>query len=237
MHVVTFDVSRNIYHFRFTAIDTLLHAHPAVEIVLATRGSFSLITAHKHSKGLHFCMIPANLKHRLEAEDAALEVLMVESFHSLLQTLLAGEGIDLGHEPYIGNDLDQGQRIMHSIEQLARQSALWQTADDRVNTCLQVMNEQELSYHNLLSELCQTVHLSESRLSHLFKAHTGLSMKKYLLWSKLKRAIGNYLVKHDNLTAASLSGGFFDQAHFTRAFKEQLGIKPSGAYNSRTVQL
>ncbi|WP_367281876.1 AraC family transcriptional regulator [Tunicatimonas pelagia] len=36
--------------------------------------------------------------------------------------------------------------------------------------------------------------------------------------------------------SASLTCGFYDQAHFSKTFKERLGISPSEAYNSRMLQ-
>ncbi len=34
----------------------------------------------------------------------------------------------------------------------------------------------------------------------------------------------------------SIESGFFDQAHMIKSFKSVLGVNPSKAYNSRTLQ-
>ena len=78
--------------------------------------------------------------------------------------------------------------------------------------------------------------LSDSRLSHLFKEHIGISIKKYLIWNKLRKAINLYLSESTNLTDVSIQSGFFDQAHLSNSFKKVLGVSPSKVYNSRILQ-
>ncbi len=78
--------------------------------------------------------------------------------------------------------------------------------------------------------------LSESRISHVFKNEVGTSLKKYLVWSKLKRTFELVINGKMNMFEASLESGFYDQAHLSKAFKQMFGVKPSKTYNSRTIQ-
>jgi AraC-like DNA-binding protein len=66
------------------------------------------------------------------------------------------------------------------------------------------------------------VHLSPSRLRHLFVEQTGLAFKTYLLWRRLVRALDAYS-KGSSLTEAAHAAGFADSAHFSRAFKRTFG--------------
>jgi AraC-like DNA-binding protein len=81
------------------------------------------------------------------------------------------------------------------------------------------------------------VFLSESRLSHLFKENIGISLKKYLLWNKLKKTVKQHLTEKEDLFTSLIKAGFYDQPHFSKAFKTMLGVKPTKAYNSRTLQV
>nr|WP_246616001.1 AraC family transcriptional regulator [Aquimarina litoralis] len=108
--------------------------------------------------------------------------------------------------------------------------------DKRIIDCIKFIEENQLEYKNLISELTSKVFLSNSRLSHLFKEQIGVSIKKYLVWNKLRQAINLYLTENTNLTDISLESGFFDQAHLSNSFKNVLGVSPSKAYNSRTLQ-
>lgn len=67
------------------------------------------------------------------------------------------------------------------------------------------------------------VHLSPSRLRHLFVEQTGLAFKTYQLWLRLVRAIEVY-AEGKSLTEAAHQAGFADSAHFSRTFKRTFGL-------------
>lgn len=77
-----------------------------------------------------------------------------------------------------------------------------------------------------LSIIANEVHLSVSHFNRLFKKETGLSFRQFVLHSKLVKSIFA-MYKQNNLTKASFIGGFSDQPHLTRTFKNNFGIKPS----------
>jgi methylphosphotriester-DNA--protein-cysteine methyltransferase len=69
------------------------------------------------------------------------------------------------------------------------------------------------------------------------KSSIGISLKKYLIWSKLKSTIKNHLENNDDLFSALIKSGFYDQPHFSKNFKCMLGVKPSKVYKSRIIQV
>jgi len=77
-----------------------------------------------------------------------------------------------------------------------------------------------------LAELATAVGLSPSRLAHLFRAQTGLPVRRYLLWLRLGDAL-QQLAHGVSLTTAAHAAGFADSAHFSRTFRAMLGITPS----------
>lgn len=70
------------------------------------------------------------------------------------------------------------------------------------------------------------VHLSPSRLRHLFVEQTGLPFKSYLLWLRLMRALDVY-AEGKSLTEAAHAAGFADSAHFSRTFRRTFGLPAS----------
>jgi AraC-like DNA-binding protein len=74
--------------------------------------------------------------------------------------------------------------------------------------------------------LARQVFISESRLSHLFKAEIGIPLQHYLLWYKVAQA-GFNIGRGMSLTQAAGESGFADSAHFSRAFRAMFGITPS----------
>jgi len=85
-------------------------------------------------------------------------------------------------------------------------------------------------------DLASAVGLSVGRLSHLFRRQTGVSIRTYRLWWKLRGAI---LALHDgsNLTEAALQGGFSDSAHLSRTFRRMFGATPSRAVGELRILL
>ncbi|MEU8104554.1 helix-turn-helix transcriptional regulator [Nonomuraea muscovyensis] len=77
-----------------------------------------------------------------------------------------------------------------------------------------------------LRAVADAVHLSPSRLAHLFSAHVGIPLRPYVGWLRLRRAIDR-VAAGDTLTAAAHTAGFTDGPHFTRAFRRTFGNAPS----------
>lgn len=73
------------------------------------------------------------------------------------------------------------------------------------------------------SEVAQSLHLSESRFLHLFKAELGIPWRPYLLWRRLLCAC-EALAKGNSATEAALIAGFSDSAHLSRTFKAMFGV-------------
>ncbi|MFJ7735395.1 helix-turn-helix domain-containing protein [Lysinibacillus sp. NPDC097287] len=76
-----------------------------------------------------------------------------------------------------------------------------------------------------IKQLSERVFLSESRLSHLFKAEMGISITSFLLHEKLKRAF-KLIFTGMKLTDAAIEAGFHSSSHFTRSARDKLGMSP-----------
>ncbi|PXX41855.1 helix-turn-helix transcriptional regulator [Undibacterium pigrum] len=74
--------------------------------------------------------------------------------------------------------------------------------------------------------LARLVHLSESRFTHLFRQQTGMSLSRYLLWSRMVEAVAA-VAQGNNMTAAAHASGFADLAHMSRTFRSMMGVAPS----------
>ncbi|MBL6748910.1 MAG: helix-turn-helix domain-containing protein [Nevskia sp.] len=76
------------------------------------------------------------------------------------------------------------------------------------------------------AELAGEVGLSASRLAHLFRGATGIPVRRYILWRRLRAAVQSAL-QTGNLTEAAHAAGFADSAHLSRTFRAMFGITPS----------
>lgn len=87
-----------------------------------------------------------------------------------------------------------------------------------------------------LSFLAGLCGLSESRLAHLFTEQMGLSIRQYLLWTKMRSAT-EMLVRNTPLLQVAHEAGFSDSSHFSRTYTKYFALKPSLLANDDMVKL
>lgn len=85
---------------------------------------------------------------------------------------------------------------------------------------------QTLPEQLAVAELAQSVSLSPSRLSHLFRQHTGVSLRRFLLHLKIARALANW-EPGKTLSQLAAEAGFYDQPHLVRTTREMFDAMPS----------
>ncbi len=237
MKILKFDIKKGIFHYITYDLEVDSHSHPAVEFIKAKKGTFSIETDFGKQNNLNFAIIDANIKHKMTSEQNEIEFLLIECNNVKLKDYLFNRDIELKNGVFTSTDLTHTVNLIDDvINHLANQN-LKLTNDKRIYNCIEVIETENLEYKELLSTLSSKVFLSESRLSHLFKKNVGISIKKYLLWNRLKYALKFLLTEETNLKEASFEAGFSDQAHLTKTFKSFLGINPVKVFNSRTIQL
>jgi len=103
--------------------------------------------------------------------------------------------------------------------------------DARVSAALSFLRESPQLYGSI-EALAEKVHLSPSRFAHVFKKVVGVPVRRYVLWMKMRRALG-LAIAGDSLTTAALSAGFADSAHLSRTVRAMIGIAPEYLFRHR----
>lgn len=87
-----------------------------------------------------------------------------------------------------------------------------------------------------LSALAQHAGLSASRLTHLFKAETGVTLRRFLLHLKVERALHSW---QPGMTVAQLAtaAGFYDQPHLVRTVREMFDALPSSLLTTKNLRV
>ncbi len=80
--------------------------------------------------------------------------------------------------------------------------------------------------HVDLARLSREAGLSPRQMRHIFARDVGLSMRAYLRWKRLRRAVAA-VERGATLSIAAAEAGFADSAHLSRVFREQFGMKPT----------
>jgi transcriptional regulator GlxA family with amidase domain len=98
------------------------------------------------------------------------------------------------------------------------------TADDfRIRQVLRAIQSDPSAS---ISDLAGRVNLSKSRLSHLFKAQTGLSLNVFRANERLERAADLLRCTEMQVKEITYSVGYGQEPSFTRAFKKRFDTSP-----------
>jgi AraC-like DNA-binding protein len=232
-----FNTYKGIYIFEFDNFESEFHSHPAIEIVIAKTGQFTLWTDTEIHTKLTFAIIPANQKHKLSSTNCNHRIIMIEHHDRLVFNNLKLDEICLSKGYFSQSAVDREVSKVEKLIQAINNGQVLPEYDYRISKTIEYLNHNDLEYDSMIKTLRTVTNLSESRLSHLFKSNVGISLKKYLIWTKLKSTIKNHLDSKDDLFSALIKSGFYDQPHFSKSFKNMLGVKPSKAYNSRMLQV
>lgn len=237
MKILEFNTKKGIFHYITNDLEVGTHSHPTMEIVNARNGRFSIETDFGVQNNLTFAIIDANTKHKMVSEQNDIEFLLIECNNAKLRDYIFNRGIQLKNSVFTSSEVKDRVELMCDLHNLSDKENLKLTNDKRVYDCIQIIETENLDYNKLITTISSRIFLSESRLTHLFKENVGISIKKYLLWNRLKYSIKHLLTEETNLKEAALEAGFFDQAHLSNTFKNFLGVNPAEVFNSRTLQL
>ncbi len=98
------------------------------------------------------------------------------------------------------------------------------TIDSRIQS-IQNYIENILPNKPSLLDIASLVDLSSSHVMTLFKQQVGITIRRYVLWRRLKRALVS-ITKGESLTIAAHNAGFTDSAHLTHTFVRMFGFNP-----------
>jgi AraC family transcriptional regulator len=112
------------------------------------------------------------------------------------------------------------------VDHLMGKSVSYSTGFDPMvsQACEQI--RQRLNGPITLAELARAVHRSPSRLAHRFREATGVPLRRFILWCRL-RVAAEIAMRGSSLTEAAHAAGFADSAHLSRTFRSMFGIAPS----------
>lgn len=229
-------------------METEPHRHVAAEILIAT-GETSFILRHDgREQEYRAAMISPNTEHELLAQTTELMVFMIDPDSQVFQ-FFADDSRNAGVRALDRDDFlplfdrfraaRAGKLNCSETYQLANDLLLslanfelpprqW---DERIPRVLEIIkNTADLSEVSVYS-LADAIGVSDNRLMHLFKAHMGLPLRRYLLWLRVRR-VAMMIKDGVNITEAAHAAGFSDAAHLSRTFKEMFGVPPTFFLNS-----
>ena len=220
--------SHSMAIFRGYVGDNRLHSHWASQLTISLEEAVAFETASgvQSSKAIYF---PSKTEHRLisgfvcsiyfdplsESMPKALNKEAADGWSSLSLD-------DLPEALATSND-STDLRALLNAEALSP-SGMAETSDDKLQKVIQQIKHQLGRGEDIdRDSLAALVHLSPTRFSHWFVERTGVPLRSYKKWLKLRVAVDAVLNGKNPMEAAMLAG-FSDLAHMSRAFSESFGF-------------
>ncbi|KGQ18759.1 Transcriptional regulator, AraC family [Lysobacter dokdonensis DS-58] len=219
------------------------HAHHAIQISLAMDAGFRIQAAGwpvaRETRGI---VVMPDRRHRFDGCGASIATIFVEPNSrrgAALRARFAGEDIGLlsdveAHEAVrflhaqydaAAPDAVMAQYAQGAICRIAGDPQAAPADDARITAALQWLRER-LASPIRLDDVAAAVHLSPSRFRHLFVAQTGTSLRAWLLWARMERAVESAF-QGRSWTEAAHESGFADAAHLTRTCRRVFGLSPT----------
>jgi AraC-like DNA-binding protein len=231
-----------------TIADTVFHKHHSIQITISLKKSFVMQIGNK-TINTGSIIINSGIDHKLIGIDDIQALLLIdpESAYGCIfknhiwNNKYLNIKINNHIKSYLENTNDKDFCIIEIIRQIAivcgastnNKKIINDIRINKIINLIETIDEKKVTIKNLAS----VISLSESRLQHLFKNHTGISIKKYLQWKRMIDGV-NIIVSGKDFTFSSHEAGFSDSAHMSRTFKEMFGINLSDIFkNSRSVQV
>lgn len=194
-------------------------------------------------------IVPPNVNHRNEVMNAHVLILQIDPdsiYFNSIRTLL-DKGITTFDSKKISNleervrqiireetscseVLSLKESILANIQSENQISKPHKPLDNRVLLAVDYLkNLPDLTEDTSLTYLSKLVGLSQDRFRHLFSENMGISIRRYILYLRIKKT-AFYLSQGFNLTRAAHNSGFADLAHLSRTFREMYGNNPSSMF-------
>ena len=225
-----------------------VHAHHAVQVCIPLSGTVRLRSGPR-ARWRHYAgaVIPSNQPHESDVAVPLIAAIWLEPDTAEAQCIAPGSGglpivsIESSKLGEIVPRLRECREAPHAavlVDEVMGVLASPQSCPSvdprvaRARAALGSAPDRRLP----LAEVAARVALSPSRLAHLLRAELGMPARRYLLWLRLRDAVGA-LTHGGSITAAAHAAGFADAAHLTRTFRRMLGFTPSAALRvSKFVQ-
>lgn len=151
-----------------------------------------------------------------------------ESVYQIFSMLVQYSAITTSHKNKICSSLFDSLLLLLSEHSSGNDKSL-----------INVVNEIFYSNNEIFltnEQIAEKTNFSKKYLEKIFKMQTGKTLRQYQIDKKINQA-QNLIISLPEMTITEIAGmlGFYDSAHFSKAFKNQVGVTPS-VFKKQTTQ-
>ena len=212
------------------ALNLSAHRNALAVLALGLDGPFGDADDPRDPAGLYrerrTVLIPPDTLHHLRIDGGRMAFLYVDPLSRDLERLRAAPDTAIGDILALLQDLDANRQDWPAVRRgLTAILAGPTDVDARIAAALQRLHAEPAARLRL-DDLATAAGLSASRFRRLFRAATGVTLRRYRLWIAMGAAT-RAIARGESLTHAALDAGFSSSAHFSAAFREMFGLEPS----------
>jgi AraC-like DNA-binding protein len=224
-------------------IEVKLHYHHAVQLVVSLDEPYRTLLDHQEIDSTRGFLVDSDVPHACQSADATVLVISIDANSTrgnLLKQNLSNRKFALLDEIFSVEEIDrfsesywkyyQGASAefdpLDLIQSLCEGKNDVTPFDDRSQAAIDFIH-QHINEVIQLNDIATYIGLSESRLRHLFSEQVGIPITSYILWTRMKVALGEMLKPGVTLSEAAQRANFSDHSHLTRTFKRMFGVSPS----------
>lgn len=208
------------------------HAHHAVQLVWSLDGELTVTFDAPVRR--RATLIPAGVPHAFDATGQRVILVLVEAHGA------RGRALDRRARATLGAELGAELAALPAPRPERRADTLrWAdtvlaaVAGDAAVAPLSAISRRAIAYVEseiggkpVLADAARRARVSPTRLTHVFSREVGIPFRRFVLWTRIKRAVMSTQAGRD-LTRAAIDAGFSDSAHLSRTFRAMFGLSPS----------
>lgn len=238
--------------FLGTGIQNEKHCHFTASLNFGLDGTFLFDAEGMQPRRMRAVAVAPNVTQSIDSTDVRLVSMQIDpetEAYGRLARIFAEQGEVVEIPDQIADELIVAAAAMEAMPNFDPE-CLWAQAldlvagkwllpnvlDPRVARALDILKRD---FPDLPSAgaIASEVGLSAGRFIHLWKAQMGISLRRYILWLRLRHVIFCISIGQ-SLTHAAHESGFADSAHLSRTFRSMFGMPLSSLFGTNTgVQL
>ena len=226
-----------------------LHRHHAAQLCVSLDATLKISQPEAgETLEVSGVFIPPDHPHRIEAGDSRILALYLEpesdEYQPLLQPLrtdvanafvplqVSAAGLtDLRRLLAAGANANFAWSTCQTALGLGSSTVQSIDRDPRIEQVISIIRGEPGRSHSA-EQLAAAVHISPSRLIHLFREQVGIPIRRFTVWSRLRQVV-HLSVDGATLTEAAHAAGFSDAAHMSNTFRKMFGFAPSVLFTAR----